>query len=196
MVVNAVVICGESGTGKSFATRRLATGVIALDSFYLAPTTEMPTWAGRVDWEAVETYDLSAAIAAVLALCSEGTADLPEYDLSTDRPTGRTRRVTRLGDSAIAEGIFGADVARGLRSSGLEVDLYLLKYQPLALVAQRVRRDLAEKRLPPWFALARSARLLKGGRGYRKRALRAGARPIHRKDLESILGDMTPKGES
>jgi len=145
-----------------------------------------PKWLGRTDWENIATFDLEAASAALNSLLELGHAIVPIYDLTTDAITGTTIIETKA-QIVVAEGLFGVAIAERLAEEGRSATLLLLQHNAAAVAAQRVRRDLTERRLSAWLSVARSLRLLAREPVYRRAAKHAGARRVGRSELLDIL---------
>jgi uridine kinase len=85
-----IFVSGLSGSGKTVAAARSGvTPVLPLDSYFHDDHPRLPKWLGRTDWEAIESYDLDAAVAAVRALASGREVTVPNYDHHANIAVGR-----------------------------------------------------------------------------------------------------------
>src|SRR3954469_3672918 len=109
-----IVVAGPSGAGKSVLCRRLCAerGLtwVNLDDFYkdgddpTLPVVDLAGGAPIVDWDDPRSWDAGASIVVIEALCRDGRAGVPVYDIAGSRRTGH--RVVDLGDAPcfVAEG--------------------------------------------------------------------------------------------
>nr|WP_284289960.1 hypothetical protein [Angustibacter aerolatus] len=87
-----VVLAGPSGSGKSHLAARLGLPVLRLDDFYRdGDDPALPRAFGIVDWDDPASWDRDRAVATMVRLCTDGAADVPEYDIPTSRVTGHGR---------------------------------------------------------------------------------------------------------
>ncbi len=174
-----VILAGPSGSGKSHLAERLDWPVLRLDDFYHPiDHPDLPrSTLGIADWDDVKSWDLEAAMAAIVALCREGRADVPLYDISVSRATG-TRDVLLTGDRFIAEGLFAAEIVAPCRAAGVLDSAICLTRPRLVVFALRLVRDLRESRKPPLTLLRRGWRLLKDQPRVVAAAVAAGCEPM------------------
>ena len=122
-----VLLAGPSGSGKSRLVNAVRCPRVNLDDFYRdeddpanprTTTTVGADEAPAVDWDDVGSWDAAAALAALVALCETGTAEVPTYDISTSRRTGTrsAAAVTTAVEKAIRDGL-GMDVAVVVRTA-------------------------------------------------------------------------------
>jgi uridine kinase len=158
-----IVIAGPSGSGKSQLCRRLGLPYVNLDDFYKdGDDPSLPLLGnGLVDWDHPGAWLHHDAVAAVAALCRDGEADVPVYDLSRDGRTGH--RQLSLGGAAYfaAEGIFAQEIVRECADRGLLADALCIHNHRLVTFWRRLRRDLREHRKPPWVLLRRGLSLMR-----------------------------------
>ncbi|HEX8495788.1 MAG TPA: AAA family ATPase [Actinomycetales bacterium] len=161
-----VVLAGPSGSGKSHLAdqlaRELGLPVLRLDDFYRdGDDPGLPRAHGIVDWDDPAAWDADAAVEAAVALCREGWADVPVYDIPTSRATGRTTLSAGASGVVLAEGIFAADVVVRLREAGVLADALALTHRPAVTFVRRLARDLREARKPPLTLVRRGWSLMR-----------------------------------
>ncbi len=174
-----VLLAGASGSGKSRLARSVGCPRLALDDFYRdGDESGLPQTLGIVDWDDPASWDADAALATVITLCRDGTADVPVYDISASRRTGWHR--LDLGDHQgfVAEGIFAPEMVRRCRAAGLDVAAIWLDRPRTSTMIMRLARDLSEHRKPPVVLLRRGLALWRAEPVVRVRAVAAGCRPL------------------
>lgn len=156
-----VILTGPSGSGKTSLASKVGLPSISLDHFYRDETDPgMPLLRpGVIDWDDPASWDADQALAALVQLCTEGQADVPIYDIPSNRRTGT--RTASLGNNQlfIAEGIFASELVAPLLEEGLLADALCIARSPLRNAWYRLLRDLAEARKPVPVLLYRGARL-------------------------------------
>ncbi len=177
-----VVLAGPSGSGKSHLaqqlSRELGLPVLRLDDFYRdGADPALPRAHGIVDWDDPASWDASAAVAAALALVSDGEAQVPTYNIRTSRVTGSTRLVVGDAPLVLAEGIFAADVVPQLAELAVLADALALTHRPAVTFVRRLARDLRESRKPPLTLVRRGWRLMRAEPAIVERQVQLGARP-------------------
>lgn len=159
-----VVLTGPSGAGKSRLAHRLHTAygwpVVRLDDFYRElgdPDLPLVDLGGQrlPDWDDPRSWDAAAAVEALVRLVDTGSAQLPVYDIGLSRATGTARVDAAPGEPILAEGIFGAEIVPALRDRGLLATAYCVSRGRWRTFAQRLARDLRERRKPPRVLLGR-----------------------------------------
>jgi uridine kinase len=163
-----VVLAGPSGAGKSRLARRLGLPVLRLDDFYkngsdpTLPRIQGGPNAGLVDWDHLDSWLRADAVAALLALCRHGSADVPVYDIAHDGRTGH--RVLDLAGRRlfVAEGIFAQDIVADCREAGILAAAYCVTQRPIVTFWRRLARDLRERRKPPLVLVRRGWALMRG----------------------------------
>jgi uridine kinase len=194
-----ILLTGPSGSGKSSLADRAGLPVLPLDDFYKDgddPTLPaLPSGAGT-DWDSPRSWNADAALAAVAALCAEGAADFPVYDISASAATGRTRLDLGGEPVFLAEGIFAAEIADRCRDLGLLTDALCLRGRPSTTARRRFVRDLREGRKSVLFLVRRGWNLMRAERGIVARQTALGCHPCGRDEaLERIAtacGTRTP----
>lgn len=156
-----IILTGPSGSGKTSLASRVGLPALALDDFYRdegEPGIPMLSEA-VVDWDDPRSWNADQAFAAVAQLCIEGRADVPIYDIPSNRRTG-SRAVSLAGNRLfIAEGIFASELVPRLVKEGLMADAICIARSPVRNAWFRFLRDVAEARKPVHVLISRGARL-------------------------------------
>jgi uridine kinase len=136
--------------------------VLNLDDFYKDghdPTLpRSPT--GAADWDDPRSWLLSDALQAIESLCRTGQADVPVYDIATDRRVGRHALDLQGSAYFVAEGIFAQEVVAECAGRCLLADAVCVRHHRLVTFWRRLTRDLKEHRKPPHVLLRRGVLLL------------------------------------
>jgi uridine kinase len=177
-----IVLAGPSGSGKSRLADRVGLPVLRLDDFYKDgddPTLPHLALAGGepiVDWDDPDSWNATAAVAAVEELCRTGSTDAPVYDIAANGRVGH--RVLDLAGSAyfVAEGIFAQEVVAECRRRDLVAAALCVTQHPALTFVRRLSRDLRERRKPPFYLLRRGLHLLAAQRQVVTHAERLGCR--------------------
>jgi uridine kinase len=191
-----VLLAGPSGSGKSRLVAALACPRVNLDDFYRdeddpanprTSTTVAVAEAPAVDWDDIGSWDADAAVAALVALCRTGSAEVPVYDIATSRRTGS--RTIDLGDATtfVAEGLFAPDLVPACRAAGLEMDALYLDRPRLQTLLFRFVRDVSEHRKPLPVLLRRGLALFRAEPGLRAYALACGCRPVSLREAFAVV---------
>src|SRR5689334_426399 len=179
-----VVLAGPSGSGKTRLAERLGLPVLRLDDFYkdgddpTLPVIDHGANTGITDWDVPESWHCADAVAAIEALCRDGRATVPVYEIAANARTGT--QALDLGDSPLflAEGIFAAEVVPQLVSRGELAAAYCLTQHPVVTFWRRLTRDLREHRKPPLVLVRRGWALLRDQRRVVSHAVGRGCRPV------------------
>ncbi|NUS13962.1 MAG: hypothetical protein HOY69_21580 [Streptomyces sp.] len=174
-----ILLAGPSGSGKTSLAARSGLPVLGLDHFYKDdddPTLpRLPGGAG--DWDAPASWNADAAVAAIAALCAEGAADTPVYDIAASAATGVTRLDLAGSPVFVAEGIFAAEIVGRCRGLGLVADALCLRGRPVTTARRRFVRDLREGRKAVPFLVRRGWHLLRTERAIVARQVALGCAP-------------------
>ena len=112
------------------------------------------------------------------SVCSTGSADIPRYDIATDRSVGTTRFCRDDHPVFVAEGVFVGQVVQRCEQEGLLADAIVITRSPWKNFARRLARDLAERRKPPRTLLRRGRALMRQESALVARLVDAGCRPL------------------
>ncbi|HEX7186630.1 MAG TPA: hypothetical protein VF423_00260 [Actinomycetes bacterium] len=183
LAARVVLLAGPSGSGKTHLARESGLPRLDLDDFYRDgddPSLPRHPTLGIVDWDDPRSWDADAALAAVEAVCRDGAADVPVYDISRDGRTG-TRRFDLHGAPAfVGTGIFAAELVGPAREHGLLADAIVVRRSRVKNFLRRLRRDLAERRKPPLTLVRRGLTLLRAEPSVVSRQVELGCRPCDR----------------
>lgn len=187
-----MLLAGPSGSGKSHLAAHLGWPVLRLDDFYrddddpLLPRDD----SGRADWDAAGSWDTEAALAAIVALATDGTVEAPTYSISESRTTGRHTVVLGDAPAFIAEGLFADRLVTGCRDAGVLVDAIVLSPNGFVTFVRRFVRDVAEARKPVSVLLRRGVRLWREHGDVVRRCARAGMRVVGPARARAELADL------
>ena len=192
-----VLLAGPSGSGKSRLVSAAGCPRVNLDDFYrneddpANPRTCTTVGAGAapaVDWDDVRSWDADAALAALVALCTTGTAEVPVYDISASRRTGM--RTVDLGAARtfVAEGLFAPDLVPACRAAGIEMDALYLDRPRVQTLLFRFVRDVSEHRKPLPVLVRRGLALFRAEPALRAHALACGCRPVSMAEALEVVG--------
>jgi uridine kinase len=187
-----VLLAGPSGSGKSYIAHRTGLPVLCLDDFYRdIDDPALPRAGEIVDWESPLAWNHTAAIAAIEALCLDGSADTPIYAFGRDRSVGRRLFTLDGAGMFVAEGIFAAEIVAQVRARGLLAAAYALRRPRAVTYARRLARDLAERRKPPGVLIRRGLRLMLSEPAVLARQQLLGARPTTARDILAQVRRLT-----
>ncbi|MGZ4447540.1 MAG: ATP-binding protein [Nocardioides sp.] len=184
MRAQVIVLAGPSGAGKSRLARRVGLPVLRLDDFYknggdpTLPRITEGANAGLVDWDDPASWLPDDALATIAALCRDGRAEVPVYDIAHDGRCGV--QVLDLGghDRFVAEGIFAQEVVAPAREAGLLAAAYCIRQHPAVTFWRRLTRDLREHRKPPLVLVRRGLALMRDQRRVVAAAVERGCTPV------------------
>jgi|SRR5690606_8568042 len=192
--VRVVLLTGPSGSGKTSLTGRLGLPVVSLDDFYRdGDHPDLPRRYGIVDWDDPRSWDHDGALAALMEIARTGRAEVPLYDIPTNRRT--TTRLFDAGGSPIvlAEGIFAAELIADCRDEDILADALCL-WRPRAQTFWfRLTRDLGEARKPPLTLLRRGLNLARIEPQMIEDLQRRGARKMRVSEAEAYIRDLATR---
>jgi uridine kinase len=185
-----VLLAGPSGSGKTHLAARSGLPILDLDDFYkdgADPSLPRHPTLGIVDWDDPGSWDAEAALAAVAAICENGRADVPIYDIARDGRVGT--RPFDVGDAQayVGTGIFAAELVRAVRERGLLADAVAVRRSRAKNFLRRLRRDLAEHRKPPWTLVRRGFALVRTEPAVVARQVTLGCRACNREATLAAL---------
>ena len=189
--VRIVLLTGPSGSGKTSLTRRLGLPVVSLDDFYRdGDHPDLPRRYGIVDWDDPRSWDHDGALAALLEIARTGRAEVPLYDIPTNRRT--TTRLFDAGGSPIvlAEGIFAAELIADCREEDILADALCLWRPRPQTFWFRLTRDLGEARKPPLTLLRRGLNLARIEPAMITELVGRGARKMRVSDAEAYIREL------
>ena len=178
-----MLLAGPSGSGKTHLARQSQLPLLDLDDFYKDgddPTSPRSLTLGIVDWDDPGSWDAGAALAALEAICRDGTAEVPVYDISRDRRVGTRRFDIGRSPAFVGTGIFAAELVAPARELGLLADAIVLRRSRVKNFLRRLRRDIAEHRKPPITLVRRGIALFRAEPSIVARQVALGARPCSR----------------
>ncbi len=152
-----ILLAGPSGAGKSRLAARLGLPILQLDDFYKdGDAPELPRFeSDATDWDHPDSWNASAAMAAVREVCLDGGTDHPIYDISANAKVGH-RELKLEGESwFVAEGIFAAELIAPCDAAGLLGAAICVRRSRWTTFVLRLVRDLLEHRKPPLFLVRR-----------------------------------------
>ncbi|HET9860730.1 MAG TPA: ATP-binding protein [Nocardioidaceae bacterium] len=163
MAARVIVIAGPSGSGKSRLSRRLGLPVLNLDDFYKnGSDPTLPRLAmGVADWDDPASWLHDDALRVIEALCRDGAADVPVYDIAQDGRTGSHRLELDGAAYFVAEGIFAQEIVADCAARDLLGDAICVRHHRLVTFWRRLARDLRERRKPPLILLRRGILLMR-----------------------------------
>jgi uridine kinase len=165
-----IVLAGPSGAGKSRLAERLGLPVLRLDDFYKdgddpsLPTITTGANAGLVDWDHPDSWLPDDAMAALTALCRDGSTEVPIYEIAHNGRCGSQPLDLGGSEVFIAEGIFAPEIVAACSAGGLLEAAYCIAQRPGVTFWRRLTRDLRERRKPPLMLVRRGLALMRDQR--------------------------------
>lgn len=187
-----MLLAGPSGSGKSHLAAHLGWPVLRLDDFYRDDDDPLlPRDAtGLADWDAADSWNTGAALAAVVELATTGRVEAPTYSIGESRKTGCHSVVLADAPAFIAEGLFADRLVAGCRDAGVLLDAVVLSPNAFVTFARRFVRDVVEARKPIRVLVRRGLRLLRDQPDVVRRCARAGMRVVSPKRARAELAAM------
>ena len=161
--VRIVVLAGPSGSGKTSLTKRLGLPSLSLDNFY-KDDDDLPlplTKSGLIDWDNPESWLRGEALDALLSIALTGKAEVPIYDIPSNRRTGIRAFDAGSSPLLVTEGIFASNLVRELQQKGVLAGAICIARSPLRNAWFRLARDLGEARKPVPVLLSRGWKLMR-----------------------------------
>src|SRR5690606_24623133 len=141
----------------------------------------------------LRSWDHDGALAALMEIARTGRAEVPLYDIPTNRRT--TTRLFDAGGSPIvlAEGIFAAELIADCRDEDILADALCL-WRPRAQTFWfRLTRDLGEARKPPLTLLRRGLNHARIELQVIEDLQRRGARKMRVSEAEAYIRDLATR---
>ena len=176
-----IILTGPSGSGKSSLSTRTGMTSLSLDHFYRDDTDpDLPRLRDDlIDWDDPRSWHADDAFDAIVEICRTGEADIPIYDIPTNRRTG-TQPFSLDDEDAvfIAEGIFAAELVHRLEDEGLLADAICIARRPARNWWFRLLRDMGEARKPVPVLMWRGLKLAREEPEKVKLWITQGCRPV------------------
>lgn len=185
-----VLLAGPSGSGKSHLAEASGLPVLTLDDFYrdgTDPALPRHPELGIVDWDHAAAWDAHRAVDTLVAICRDGFADVPVYDISQDRAVRTVRLDVGNAPVFVAEGLFAGEIAAACRERGILADALVLRRKPWKNFVRRLVRDLAERRKPPITLLRRGRALMRAESAIVQRQIELGCRSVDAAGVRATL---------
>lgn len=176
-----IILAGPSGSGKTSLSTRTGIRAVSLDHFYRDDTEDgMPRFpTGLIDWDDPASWNHDEARDALIELCRAGSAQIPVYDIPTNRRTAvQTLCLDEAETVFIAEGVFAASLVDDLREAGVLADALCIARSPLRNMWYRFLRDLGEGRKAPHVLVLRGMHLARKEPAMVRGWIRQGCRPV------------------
>jgi uridine kinase len=189
-VPRVVLLAGPSGSGKSHLALSSGLPVIALDDFYRDgddPVLPRHRELDIVDWDHPDAWNAARAIDTLAAICADGSADVPVYDIAHDRAVRTVRFSVGASPVFVAEGLFAGDIAPICRDREILADAIVVQRKPWKNLVRRLVRDLAERRKPPLTLIRRGLALWRAERSVLRRQVALGCRPLNAAEVRRAL---------
>jgi len=186
--MGVVVLAGPSGSGKSRLAARLGRPVLRLDDFYREHSEPgMPQSSlGIIDWDHPESWDKTAAMAAIITLCHDGKAEVPDYHIGRSQRVGRATLEAPEG-RFVAEGLFATEIIDECRRAGILDAAICVRHHRIVTFLLRLSRDLREGRKAPHVLVRRGWRLMRAEPAIIADAVAHGCTPMTPREAERFL---------
>lgn len=182
------MLAGASGSGKTRIARLAGCPRLNLDDFYRdADVPGLPHRRGVVDWDNVATWDADAALAVITQLCVIGVAEVPVYDIPSNRRVGTSSLALGEACAFVAEGLFAPAMVPLCRAAGLPLEALFLERSRAVTLLFRFVRDVSEHRKPLGILARRGLALWRQQPRVRAHALALGCRPVSAGQVLSIV---------
>jgi hypothetical protein len=135
----------------------------------------------------VGSWNASAAVDAIKALCEDRVTEVPVYDIAASARTG-SHTLNLAGDQFIAEGLFAPAIVGACRSAGMLDAAICLRRNRMITFGLRLARDLREGRKSPLVLVRRGWRLMKDEPRIVADAIAHGCEPMTPKQARKLLG--------
>jgi uridine kinase len=187
--VQAILVAGPSGAGKTRLAGRVGLPVLQLDDFYKDgddPTLpRLPT--GEVDWDHPDAWSAADAVRGVHDLCGAGATEVPAYDISKNARVGRRRLSIDGSAYFVAEGIFAAELAPACLADGSAALAVCVRRSRWVTFVLRLVRDLREHRKPPLFLVRRGLLLARREPDIVAALVEKGCEPMSPREAETRI---------
>ena len=141
---------------------------------------------GIIDWDHRESWDKTAAMRAITALCHDGKADVPAYDIGLSERVGHATLKAPEG-RFVAEGLFATQIIDECRNAGILDAAICVSHHRFVTFGLRLCRDLREGRKAPHVLVRRGWRLLRDEPAIIADAVAHGCTPMTPRQAEEFL---------
>ncbi|MFF5100073.1 uridine kinase [Actinosynnema sp. NPDC000082] len=184
-----VLLAGPSGSGKTHLAAHLGWPVLRLDDFYREGTDPLlPRRSdGVADWDSPLSWDVDAALGAIVELATTGSVQAPVYEFASDSRVGSQKVALNGAPAFLAEGLFADRLVELCRDAGVLGDAVVLDPSAPLTFVRRFARDVVEARKPVPYLVRRGLRLLREHPSVVRRCRDAGMRPTKPKRARAEL---------
>lgn len=188
LAARVVLLAGPSGSGKTSLVRRLGLPSISLDDFYKDDDDPaMPQRHGIIDWDSPDSWHKMRALDALLTVCRTGQAELPIYDIPTNKRTGKIHLDLKGAPIVIAEGIFASELVDDARAEDILADAICIVRPRAQTFFYRLMRDLGEARKPPTTLVRRGVTIAREEKGTIAKWVADGCQPLSFSEAEQVI---------